>query len=92
LALPIGSPPISNRIAGRSLHAQSCGNLDLYWTQVIASLRFFDPPDGTAPILVVVMDVTSRLSLPRLSSFLREAQKIASTRIDLKLTEEIPWN
>jgi len=57
-----------------------------------SSLRFFDPFDGTAPILVVAMDVTSRLSLPRLSSFLREAQKIASTRIYVKRTEEIPWN
>jgi hypothetical protein len=47
---------------------------------------------GAASRLVAAAGVTSRLSLPQLSLRLREAQKIASTLIHVKLTEEIPWN
>jgi hypothetical protein len=67
-------------------------SIELRSLQYPSLLRFVDPPDGTAPIFVTAMDVTSRLSLPRLSSFLREARKIASTLLHVKQTEEFPWN
>ena len=55
-------------------------------------LRFFDSPDGMASKLIAAAAVTSRLSLPKLSLCLREAQKFTSTLTYVKLAEEIPWN